>query len=81
MRERAVRKPNLLPPILPKWGGMPPNWNSYFPWYLVMPLMTIAAGNSNGDNKFLNYPEYTNNSNPNTHVCVFKQVIKVNGVT
>lgn len=45
-----------------------------------MPLMTIVIGNSNGDKKFLNYPEYTKNLDPNTHVCVFKKVIKVNGV-
>jgi len=41
----------------------------------------VAVGNSNGGNKFLNYPKYTKNLDPNAHVHVFKWVIKVNGVT
>jgi hypothetical protein len=44
-----------LPPILPRWRGMPPNWNFYFPWYLIMPPMTVAIGNLDGCKKFLNY--------------------------
>jgi hypothetical protein len=46
-----------------------------------MPPMIIVVGNSNGGKKFLNYPKYTKNSDPNAHVHVFKRVIKVNGIT
>jgi hypothetical protein len=46
-----------------------------------MPPMTITIGNSNKGKKLLNYLEYTKNSDLNSHVHVFKQVIKVNGVT
>jgi hypothetical protein len=31
--------------------------------------------------KLLNYPKCTKNSNLDAHVCVFKQAIKVNGIT
>jgi hypothetical protein len=31
--------------------------------------------------KLLNYPKYIMNSNPDAYVHVFKQVIKMNGVT
>jgi hypothetical protein len=41
----------------------------------------VAVGNSNGGKKLLNYPKYIKNSNLDTHVHVFKQAIKVNGVT
>jgi hypothetical protein len=34
-----------------------------------------------GGRKLLNYPKYTKNLDPNAHVHVFKQAIKVNGVT
>jgi hypothetical protein len=46
-----------------------------------MPLVMVAVGNFNGGKKLLNYPKYTKISNPDTHVRVFKQAIKVNGVT
>jgi hypothetical protein len=42
--------------------------------------MLITTGNFDGGRKLLNYPKYTKNSDPDTHVHVFKQVIKVNGV-
>jgi hypothetical protein len=42
--------------------------------------MTIAIGNFDKGKKLLNYLEYTKNSDPNVHVHVFKQAIKVNGV-
>jgi hypothetical protein len=60
---------------------MPPNWNPYFPWYPSRPLMTITIGNFNGGKKLLNCPKYTKNSDPNAHVRVFKQTIKIKGVT
>jgi hypothetical protein len=43
--------------------------------------MMVTIGNSNGGRKLLNYPKYTNNSNPDACVHVFKQVIQINGVT
>jgi len=46
-----------------------------------MPPRIIAARNLDGDNFFLNYPKYTKNLDSNTHVRVFKQVIRINGVT
>jgi hypothetical protein len=46
-----------------------------------MPPLIVVARNSDGGRKLLNYPKYINNSYIDTHVCVFKQVIKVNGVT
>jgi hypothetical protein len=45
-----------------------------------MPSMTVV-NNYDGGRKLLNYPKYIKNSNRNAHVRVFKQVIKVNGVT
>jgi hypothetical protein len=43
-----------LPPIALGWGGVPPNWNPYFPWYPTIPPMMVIAGNSNGGKKLLN---------------------------
>jgi hypothetical protein len=57
-----------LPQVPPRWGGMPPNLNPYFPWYPTMPPMTITTINSDGAKKFLNYLEYTKNSNLDVHV-------------
>jgi hypothetical protein len=70
-----------LPPIPPQWGGMPPNSNPYFPWYPTMLPMMVVVVNFDGGKKLLNYLEYIKNSDLDTHVRVFKQVIKVNGVT
>jgi hypothetical protein len=60
--ERMIRKANLPPPPIPlRWGGIPPNWNLYFPRYPTMPPETLIVGNSNGGRKLLNYPKYTKN--------------------
>jgi hypothetical protein len=56
-------------------------FHHYFPWYPTMPPMMVAIGNFNGGKKLLNYPKYTENSDLDAHVCVFKQAIKFNGVT
>jgi len=46
-----------LPPIPLGWGGMPPKWIPYFPWYCTMPSMIVIVGNSDsGGGKLLNYP-------------------------
>jgi hypothetical protein len=41
----------------------------------------MVVNNCDGGRKLLNYPKYIKNSNQNAHVRVFKQVIKINGVT
>jgi hypothetical protein len=46
-----------------------------------MPLVTLVIGNFDGGKKLLNYIEYTKNSDMDAHVHVFKEAIKVNGVT
>jgi hypothetical protein len=46
-----------------------------------MPIMTITTRFSDGGKKLLNYLEYIMNLDLDAHVHVFKQAIKVNGVT
>ncbi len=60
---------------------MPPNWNPYFPWYPTTPPMIVTIGKFNGGRKLLNYPKYTKNLDLDACVCVFKETIKINGVT
>jgi hypothetical protein len=47
-------------------------WDLYFPWYPMMPPMTIPSTITKGN-------KYTKNSNIATYVQVFKQAIKING--
>jgi hypothetical protein len=46
-----------------------------------MPSMIVTIGNFNGGKKLLNYPKYTKNLDLDACVCVFKETIKINGVT
>jgi hypothetical protein len=46
-----------------------------------MPPMMVVAKEFDGGRKLPNYPKYTKNSYLDAHVHVFKQAIKVNGVT
>jgi len=46
-----------------------------------MALMMVLARNYNEGRKVLNYLKCIKNSNSNVNVYVFKQMIKINGVT
>jgi hypothetical protein len=55
-RNGARKGQPTLPSIPLGWGGMPPNWILYFPWYHTMSPMTIITNNSDKGRKLLNYP-------------------------
>jgi hypothetical protein len=68
-----------LPLVPPRWGGMPPN---KIPYSMVSYHVTCDSNNWKlwRAEETLKLSKYIKNSNPNTDVHVFKQMIKINDV-